>query len=507
MKRIARLLGCSLWIIVAGSAWCASESTSDIAFPPPAPKSDETREMDYLLDKDINEIEMLDRRTVQPAPSVPTPFSGVDTDCLTGVPTGKIDLSEAITRALCTNPRTRQTWAAARAQAAQVGIEEAAFLPKASASIDAGRSRVRQDETDQNVTTTTRATAAAGTASLDFTWLLFDFGQRDASVTSARQTLLAATAIHDDTVQTVFLDTASAYYALIAAQRTYAVAKEVEQFSLHTLAAAEEHSKGNGTDLDEADRLQAKLAAIQATLDRGRAKGNLQEAQGELALLIGVSPDVELTVDTNDAPTPDQGKMRSINELMEQARATHPMIRAAQARVFAAQASIDTAKRLYRPTVSLVQGNHWERDALGVDTKENRLSLQLNIPLFEGAHSYQKRAALAELDSAQAEAMNTEQKVALDVWIAFQNIKAESAALDTSRPLLKTARELLKVEKDLFTAGDGDMLDLIFAQQSVADASLENLQALTNWHIARLRLAASLGQLGFWTIRKTGDTK
>ena len=59
-----------------------------------------------------------------------------------------------------------------------------------------------------------------------------------AAVKSAHQTLLAATAVHDETVQTVFLDAASAYYNLISAENALSVAKEVEQFTQRTLADA-----------------------------------------------------------------------------------------------------------------------------------------------------------------------------------------------------------------------------------------------------------------------------
>jgi outer membrane protein len=332
--------------------------------------------------------------------------------------------------------------------------------------------------------------------------LLFDFRQRAAAVKSAHQTLLAATAVHDETVQTVFLDAASAYYNLISAENALSVAKEVEQFTRRTLADAKARAKRGDDDLDETDMLQAQSSAAEATLDRVRAEGDLQEARGALAVLLGLTPDIELVVDVDDAPAPTPDLVRSIDQLMKEARASHPAIRAAQARIDAAQADVDAAKHRYSPTLSLVQENSWERDVWGGVQRDNRLALQLNIPFYQGSRRYHKQAAIAELDSARDDIVDAQQTVALDVWTAYQRLKTETAALEHTKPMLETARKLLRVEQKLFRKGDGDMLDLLYAQQTLADASVERLETLTAWRIARLKLAASLGGLGFWAIRE-----
>ena len=49
-------------------------------------------------------------------------------------------LVEVIDTALCRNPKTRQAWANARVQAAQVGVSQAAYLPSLSVTANASRS-------------------------------------------------------------------------------------------------------------------------------------------------------------------------------------------------------------------------------------------------------------------------------------------------------------------------------------------------------------------------------
>jgi outer membrane protein len=435
-------------------------------------------------------------------PLEPSPFTGIDETCPSGVPGGTISLNEVVTRALCNDPRTRKTWAEVAAQTAQVGIERAAYMPTANASIEGGAVHAWQNETAANFSEDVGSTSGpANNASLNFAWLLFDSGQRAAAVKGAQQTLLAATSAHDATVQAVFLDAATAYYNLVAAQNAVAVAKEVEQFNRRTLNdAATRASKDGGGD--ESERLQAQASAEQAALDLNSAEGDLQIAAGQLAVLLGLAPNVRLSVDSNDVAAPDQRLDHSIDELMERALAAHPEIRAAQARVTAARANADASKYANRPTLTLVQGNEWEHDVWGGKQSENRLTLQLSIPIFDSAHRYRKRAALAELAAAGGDMASTRQKVSLDVWTAYQNLRTQSGAVERNRRLLDTARRLLKSEQDLYRSGEGDMLDLLYAQQTVADASPGRLEALTKWRVARLGLAASLGQLGFWTIGK-----
>ena len=136
-------------------------------------------------------------------------------------------------------------------------------------------------------------------AQLELGWNLFDFGQREANVESARQTLLAAVASQDLGVQTVFLDAANAYFALLAAQGELAVAREVERINLQSFMAAEaKHAAGVG---DLTSKLQTQTAFAQAILARVRAEGAVRNAQGKLAVSVGESPERPLTVDADDA--------------------------------------------------------------------------------------------------------------------------------------------------------------------------------------------------------------
>lgn len=105
--------------------------------------------------------------------------------CATALPATPLGVIDAVDLALCNNPQTGEAWAAARLQAAQLGVAQSAWLPSLDGRLAANRTWVDGTGINQR------------TAALTLSWLLFDFGARAAGVESARQLLLAASASQD----------------------------------------------------------------------------------------------------------------------------------------------------------------------------------------------------------------------------------------------------------------------------------------------------------------------
>lgn len=418
------------------------------------------------------------------------------------VGSGPISLAEVVKRALCHDPRTRQAWAESRLQAARLGLARAAYLPTLNASL----SRARTGQTIAQGGSSARNDGTSRISQLELGWNLFDFGQREANVESARQTLQAAVASQDLGVQTVFLDAANAYFALLAAQGELAVAREVERINLQSFMAAEaKHAAAVG---DLTSKLQTQTAFAQAILARVRAEGAVRNAQGRLAVSVGESPDRPLSVDADDARLPDTDFVKGIGEMLEMAQQAHPELRAARARLEAARARSNAAGRAYLPTLSLSASRSYTgRDlaaaAPDIAQRDNSVALQLAVPIFDGfARHYQVRAAEADVDLARADLKSVEQRVALEVWQAFQSLQSETEALASTEKLLGFATKSLEVAQGRFKAGVGSTLELLEAQRAMADAAQQRINALANWRATRLRLATSLGRIGFWSVRE-----
>ncbi|TEI28696.1 TolC family protein [Pseudomonas aeruginosa] len=376
-------------------------------------------------------------------------LGGSGLPCRGGPPPTELSLEEAIERILCHDPQTRLAWANAKAQAAQVGIGKSAYLPRLDGRLDASRGYSDMDYRDAPYLSGDGHRHRRG-ASLQLSWVLFDFGRRSAALRNAQQLLLAANASQDATLQNTFALAAQAYYDALAAQRSLAASRQVAELAAQNLEAADAKYRAGAAALS--DRLQAQTALSQASLAQVRDEGALSNALGVIALRMGLAPDTPLRLSGELEAQPDTGFVKAIDEMLAEARREHPALLAAQARL-------------------------------------------------KAAGTYQVRNALARREASEAELADTEQQVSLEVWNNYQSLSVETRSLARTRELVEQSRQSLEVVQGRYRSGVGSMIELLNALTAYASAEDQHIRALGNWQTSRLRLAASLGRLGFWSLR------
>jgi outer membrane protein len=415
--------------------------------------------------------------------------------CSLAFPEGALNLPEVVNQALCNNPQTREMWAAARVQAAQVGVSRASYLPSPSLSASENRSRLNAAPSifQRNI-------------GLNVSYLLYDFGGRAANLENARLLMNAASAAQDSTVQTIFLQAVQLFYQTQSSRAALDAAVEAERAAKESLAAANaRHAAGNATP---ADQLQAQTSYSQATLNRISAAGNVQIAKGTLANMLGL--DANRNVPLADASAISQNDFirlaadaermlntfeRDVAALIEEARLKRPDLYAALAAVKAAKANVDAAKAVGKPSISLTASTNQSSDA-GVISRGSTAGINLSIPLFSGfASTYQIRAAQAQVEAKNAQYDRLRLQVSLDVWTAYQNLATSTQAQRTSADLLASATQFEHVALGRYKAGIGSMLDALNAQSVLASARQQRIQATFNWNIARAVLAQTMGSL------------
>ncbi|WP_173059756.1 TolC family protein [Sulfurimicrobium lacus] len=399
-----------------------------------------------------------------------------------------LSLTDVVERALCNNPQTREAWANARFQAAQVGVGQSAYLPGVSVAASASRNR------NSGGTATPSYNQQNLNASLSY--LLYDFGARDAALENARQVLAALNATQDATIQTVFLAGVQAYYQLFATRAAVNSALEAEKSALASLdAATARYEVGSGTP---ADKLQAQTAYSQAVLNRIQAEGDARNAQGVLANTMGADADRAFQIVPPSLQIPDAQFGRDIAKLIEQARRQRPDLAAAQAQVEAARANVEAARAAGMPTITLGASAGRSDTSISDPSNTSSVGVSINFPLFTGYNTtYRVRAAREQVDVRLAQRERTSQQIALDVWKAYQSVVTGNQAVKTSADLVASAAHSEQVALGRFKAGVGSILDLLTAQSALAGARLQNIQAVYNWHIAKASLAQSMGSLDF----------
>lgn len=428
-----------------------------------------------------------------------------DLSCSFGRLPERLTLEEAIERILCNDPQTRISWANAKAQAAQVGVSQSAYLPRLDGHLGSseGESRVDYDETSLR---SGEGSRRSNSASIELSWVLVDFGRRGAALRNARQLLVAANATQDATLQNTFAQAAQAYYDALSAQRSLAASVQIAELAARNLEAADAKYHAGAAALS--DRLQAQTAFSQANLRQIRDRGELHSALGNIALRMGLSPETPLQLAGDLTPLPDTQFVKAVDELLMQALHDHPAVLAAKARFNAAQAAVDERRSARLPSLALTADLSYERNQQprvfnGNSAERDRsIGLQLSIPLFDGfRNTYEVRNAQARAEAGQAELTETQQQVALDLWANYQALKIENLKLPRTSELVDQSRQSLDVVQGRYHAGVGSMIELLNALTAYAGAEDEHIQTLSNWQTSRLRLMASLGRLGFWALQ------
>lgn len=401
--------------------------------------------------------------------------------CEHALPDHALDLMSVVNIALCNNPQTREVWANSLSQAAQLGVTQSGYLPSVSASIS------------ENQNTPGNRQRSMG---LNLSYLLYDFGARASNLESARQLLFSVSASQNNTVQALFLAAVQAYYQARATRAAFEAATVSEHAAKESLNIAEaRYLAGSNTP---ADKLTARTAWSQATLNRISADGAMKIAQGNLASLLGLDANQAVSLVSVQNDLPEQGFRnfeQDIALLIEQARKNRPDLLAAQALVKSAQATAEAARAAAKPTISMTASSNQSSSA-GVSTQGSTLGLSMSVPLFSGyAPTYRVRAAEAQIETRKAQMDRIRLQVALDVWSAFQNLLTATQNRRTTADLLGSAEQSERMALGRYKAGAGIMLDLLNAQTMLASARQQRIQADLNWNVARATLAQAMGNL------------
>jgi TolC family type I secretion outer membrane protein len=425
-------------------------------------------------------------RLAPSARNAPLPGAAADPCFDEAIGPQNLTLVDAINTALCRNPRTRETWANARIAAAQVGVARAADLPTLDADLSAQRAQTR------NVPESDGLTQLSAGATLNY--VLFDFGARQASLESARQSLIAANWTHNATIQQVLFDTVDAYYRLFAATENVIATRAAEESALESFGAAQARlTAGRGT---RADVLQAQTAYSQAKLNRTRAEGDAASARGTLASTLGFDADRSLSL----APPPDLAAQalarEAVARLIETARSRRPDLLAAEAQVRAAQSNARVLEAQGKPTISTFASVSASQNAPGPDPRGGVIGLTVTIPLFTGyRNTYQVRAARGQVEFQIAGRDRLASEIALDVWTSYQTLQTEGQAYETALDLVASAQESYRAALARYKAGVGTLIDVLNAQSSAASADSQKIQSQFNWYISKASLVRALGTL------------
>jgi outer membrane protein TolC len=442
----------------------------------------------WYSDRDLKEdnIQLIPQGYIDPSVSDPCSQKAYDK------PLSLVEVTEA---ALCHNPQTREVYANAKVQSAQVGVARSLFFPSVTDTLSVTENKNR---TTNYSNATNRIVAS---------YLLYDFGSRDANFENANQLLRAASASQNATVQTVLLTAVNAFYQVHANRAILNASIETERLSQESFKAAEaKYIAGVATP---ADKLQAQTSFASATLTKLRNEGTLKVAYGNLANVMGAPANINFQIADSKLDDIPELVDQDIDALIEQARLQRPDLIASEAQLKASLAKIEAVKADAKPKVRIDASNQYDENLLG-QTSQNtsQLGSFLSIPLFEGykpTFLIRSAEATAELNASKRDQLKLQ--VSLDVWTAYQNLKTANESITASNILLLSAEESSRLALGRYKEGVGNIIDTLNAQSALANAKQQKIQSVLNWNIARTTLAQSIGVLDNAMIQKLPEKK
>lgn len=421
----------------------------------------------------------------EPLPEVEIPGLTAESAEALRAPLSLVQLTDL---ALRLNPRTREAWAVARAEAMGVGIEAADQLPQLGLLLNFNRQQSASQTTGNQIPAQNRYGP-----NLTLGWVLFDFGQRAAEVEAQRYRLLAANLAQNRTLQDVAFQVEQAYYRVLGLEAlTKATREQLHSFETGLDATRRRRDSGLAT---LGDVYRAETAAGQARLLVQRTEGELRKSRGALNNAVGVPVNFPLQLRPWGDRPPVREISQSIDSLLARIKSERPDLVAAEARARAARATAKAAAAAGKPSIEVAGA------AGRVDFTDSRPGVNtftagvlLRIPIFTGYRdTYNVARAEAVAEQAESARDQLYKQAELDVWQAYFDLQTAATNVNSSESLVKSATQSAAAAVARYKGGVGSLLDMITAQSDETQSRVLLIQSHLDWYTALARLNFALG--------------
>ncbi|HBZ48539.1 MAG TPA: hypothetical protein DEO93_15485 [Stenotrophomonas sp.] len=373
----------------------------------------------------------------------------------------------------------------------------AALLPQINgeASLTRNRTNPNHDVSSTSYTTKNRNYGISGSQTLvNFTQF--------ANLRAQRELSKAADFNLDSANDDLIVRTSAAYFNVLV--------------GIESLSAAQTNEAAAKKQFDFADkRLEVGLAPItdvheaRAQYDQARAntiiaQNTLADAYQALTELTG-QPVTDLRALPADFRPELPAKYATVDQLVNEAVAQNPALKAQELQVSAAEASVSAARAGHLPTLSLgasVGRQASWGDVVGSgsnfspDARSNSVGLTLSVPIFSGGATQSGvRQALAQRDIAQDG--YEQQKRALDrnTRNAYQTLVAGISEVEARRLAVVSAQSAYDASQVGLEVGTRTVLDVIQNQRILFSAQLDYANARYTFLQNRLQLGQAIGTL------------
>jgi outer membrane protein TolC len=190
-------------------------------------------------------------------------------------------------------------------------------------------------------------------------------------------------------------------------------------------------------------------------------------------------------------------KLPDINQLVSTALQQREDLLAAEANLKSKEENIRAVRSQFWPTLTynfdigrtyFLRGLHDDYDYANI--------VSLDIPLFSGLSTLNMlRQAKAQKQQAKAQLRDTELRVIKEITTAHSNVKVSYETIGYANNFLESAEKQYQVALAKYKAGTNTILDVVTAQNSLAQARSTQASSIQQWYTSLSTLAYATGIL------------
>lgn len=254
--------------------------------------------------------------------------------------------------------------------------------------------------------------------------------------------------------------------------------------------AADRHDAGVAARID-VTRSQVELQTNEQRLSS--VENDLAKQKIVLGRLIGLPGGQEFTLADSVPYAPLEGV--TLEQALVRAYANRADLKSAEVQIRAAETSKRAAYAERLPTISFGA----DYGVIGTDPTNSHgtfaVSGTVRMPIFNGRRSNGDiEQADAALQQRRAEYEDLRGRIDADVRDAFLDLNSAAQQVTVADSNRVLAADTLQQARDRFAAGVADTVEVVQAQESVADAERDYIQALFAHNLAKASLARAMGQ-------------
>ena len=309
---------------------------------------------------------------------------------------------------------------------------------------------------------------------------------------ASRTGLQAAKADLDVTKDSVSEQVARAYLASLredAALETARANVELSQ-ALERLAQSQKDA-GTGTGI-EVTRAQVQLAN-----DRQRlivAENNRRRAVLQLLRAMGL--DLKMDVQLSDKLSYQVVDTAAVEALLETARKSRSDLKAQQQHQQTARMNYSAVEAERLPSLSAYGDYGTIGNEIVGAHPTHTIGVQLKVPLYDGGRrASRKQESLLQVREEEIRTRDLGLQVELDVRLALDSLRSADSQVKTAGEGLTLAQSELEQAQRRYQAGVANSLEVTDAQTRLDRARDNQVEALYNYNLARLELAAATGAI------------